>query len=107
MNPYNNVPVKKIGLKQWYEDHPSKEAQEGLRYARLHDPTFYSKSQADHIMKKINLYEPIEAYREKWYHNNKTGKYNPIPNTKQRDDLPPIYLQWKEDYKRRFRNGKT
>ena len=102
MNPYNNVPVKKIGLKQWCEDHPSKEVQEGIRYGRLHDPTFYSKSQVDHIMEKINLYEPIEAYREKWYHNNKTGKYYPIPNTKQRDDLPPIYLQWKEDYKRRF-----
>ena len=54
----------------------------------------------------VNIHEPIEAYYEKWDHVcDKHGEYvsaSPIPNTKERRDLPPLAAQWKADAKRRF-----
>ena len=59
------------------------------------------------LQKSVNVYEPIEAYTEKWTHkeNRKTGEFlgaEPVPGTRKRNDLPPLYIQWKEDWKTRL-----
>jgi len=62
------------------------------------------------------VYEPIEAYSERWKAHSSdkiwfcwwSGQgypmYNgasPIPGTRKRNDLPPLFLQWKDDAKKR------
>ena len=99
-----------INLSKWLEEHPAQEftykgntyAISGQRYDYREDPTLNELQQA-HINGDIDLYKPIEAHKEQWYHDRKT--YYPIEGTKRRDDLPPVYLQWKEDHKRRKLNG--
>jgi hypothetical protein len=58
-----------------------------------------------HIRGDIDLYEPVEAYKEAWEHvKHQTGHYlssKAVPGTKVREDLPPIYIQWKDDFRRR------
>ena len=59
------------------------------------------------LQESVNVYEPIEAYTEKWNHreDKKTGKFlgaDPVPGTRNRNDLPPLYIQWKEDWKYRL-----
>jgi hypothetical protein len=58
------------------------------------------------LQESCNVYEPMEAYTEKWNHvEDKDGTFvsaNPIPNTRVRNDLPPLYIQWKDDYRKRF-----
>ena len=61
-----------------------------------------------------NVYEPIEAYEEKWEHIESTDEdgsiiilASPIEGTRCRSDLPPLYLQWKQDWKRRLNAEKT
>ena len=100
MNEYNNVPVKKIGLKQWYKDHPSKP---DMPKASSSCNAFYTPTQEAHLKGEINVYEPIEAYDIKWYH--KGNNYYPIMQSKKRNDLPPIYIQWKDDFRKR--NART
>jgi len=78
---------------------PSKINKSGQKYYDYRqDPNLNSLQQA-HMRGEIDLYNNTEAYKEDWYH--KGAKYNPIPGTKVRDDLPPIYIQWKDDYRRR------
>jgi hypothetical protein len=52
--------------------------------------------------KKFDVYEPIKAWSEQWHHDKKGDNHYPIEGTKVRNDLPPLYLQWREDYKERF-----
>ncbi len=56
--------------------------------------------QRQHINGELDVYEPIVAYSEKWETKyDKSGQYvsaRPIPGTRRRNDLPPIYMQWKE-----------
>ena len=59
------------------------------------------------LQKSVNVYEPIEAYSEKWTHreDTKTKTFlgaEPVPGTRQRNDLPPLYIQWKDDWKTRL-----
>jgi len=54
--------------------------------------------QLAHIAGEINLYANTEAYSEEWYHKGST--YYPIPGTRKLNDLPPIYIQWKDAYRR-------
>jgi hypothetical protein len=63
-------------------------------------------AQKDAVKGNVNIHEPIEAYYEKWDHvKDERGEYvsaAPIPNTRERRDLPPLSAQWKADAKRRF-----
>jgi hypothetical protein len=49
--------------------------------------------QLAHINGELDIYEPIIAYEERY-----DNKGLPIPGTKRRNDLPPVYLQWKQAY---------
>ena len=112
------VPFKgPINLKQWGKDHPAstfthkgvEHTITGKRYCSDTDPTL-NKYQKMHQRGEINVYEPIEAYSEKWEHHfikqgKDYGQYiraTQVPNTRVRNDLPPLYLQWKEDFKARY-----
>ena len=62
--------------------------------------------QQAHVAGTLNVYEPIEAYSEKWETITKKVGYwedyvsaRPIPDTRKRNDLPPISSQWRESYK--------
>ena len=64
------------------------------------------------------VYQPIEAYSEKWkqyhkpnqvwFHWNTGDSYpvfdraEPVPGTRKRNDLPPLYIQWKNDVSQNF-----
>ena len=61
--------------------------------------------QQAHVAGTINVYEPIEAHSEKWKTTTKQSGYwedyvsaHPIPNTRKRNDLPPIAVQWRESF---------
>ena len=59
------------------------------------------------LQKSVNVYDPIEAYSERWLHkeDKKTGEFlgaEPIPGTRKRNDLPPLYIQRKEDWRIRL-----
>ena len=69
----------------------------GKTYNYREDPSL-NELQKAHIRGEINLYEGVEAYEEQLYH--KGDVYYPIPGTKRRNDLPPIYIQWKDHYRR-------
>ena len=69
----------------------------GKRYDYREDPSL-NELQKAHIRGEINLYEGVEAYTETWYHNG--DNYHPIEGTKKRYDLPPIYIQWKDAFRR-------
>ena len=63
--------------------------------------------QLAHLNGELNIYEPIEAYEERWFTKYKKVGYwedyesaHPIKGTRRRNDLPPVYLQWKEAAKR-------
>tara|TARA_R110002020_G_scaffold57933_10_gene159106 strand:+ start:1397 stop:1672 length:276 start_codon:yes stop_codon:yes gene_type:complete len=74
-----------------------------------------SNLQKQHQNGEINLYQPIEAYSEKWVHETDDDgnfvKAYPVPGTRKRADLPPIATQWQQDYQNRYckdkRNGKS
>ena len=77
-----------------------------------------TKRWEDSPMLNDEVYQPIEAYMERWktdvvpdkqWFNWWSGKAypvfksaSPIANTRKRNDLPPLYIQWKEDYKKRY-----
>ena len=74
----------------------------GLHYDCRVDDNL-NELQKAHIRGDINLYRPIECYEEQWYHgldHNKDTTYYPIEGTKVREDLPPIYIQWKDAYRK-------
>ena len=65
--------------------------------------------QQQHIQGSLDVYQPILAHSERWVTKTKKNGYwedyesaSPIPNTQRRNDLPPVYMQWKEDYKKRY-----
>ena len=116
------------GLKHWLEEHrlkkgdtftyvnpKTKEKKTGTIQGRVEKDNLTSIQDA-HLNGSMNIYQPVEAYSEKWIHNkmdesngtprnhHEYGKFisaHPVPGTKRRNDLPPIYLQWKEDYRKR------
>ena len=64
-------------------------------------------TQLAHRRGLIDVYEPIEAYEERWVTKYKKIGYwedyessHPVEGTQRRNDLPPIYLQWKEAARR-------
>jgi len=67
------------------------------RYDYRTDDNLNSLQKA-HIKGEINLYEPVEAYKQEWYHKGK--EYHPVGSPVQ-EDLSPIYIQWKDDYRKR------
>ena len=64
--------------------------------------------QREHIQGSRNVYTPIEAYSQEWEHikDAATGQFISARaiGPKVRNDLPPLYVQWKDDYKRRFKS---
>ena len=58
------------------------------------------------LQKSGNIYEPMEAYSEEWvHHTDDKGNYikaELIEDTRVRNDLPPLYQQWKTDWKNRY-----
>tara|TARA_R100000742_G_C4279664_1_gene105119 strand:- start:3831 stop:4115 length:285 start_codon:yes stop_codon:yes gene_type:complete len=67
------------------------------------DPSGLNTIQRLHLKGELDVYAPIVAYDERWSTKMKKNGYwedfesaSPIPNTKRRNDLPPIYLQWKD-----------
>ena len=105
-NPYENVPVKKIGLKQWYKDNPSPSYVEWQSSGRSSTTKKQlNQTQLDAVQGKINVYAPVEAYKQKWFHKKDT--YYPLNGTRVREDLPPIYIQWKDDYRKRNASNTT
>tara|TARA_R100000458_G_C8211287_1_gene198665 strand:- start:322 stop:660 length:339 start_codon:yes stop_codon:yes gene_type:complete len=57
------------------------------------------------LQKSSNIYEPMEAYSEDWIHHTDNNgifiKAEPVEGTRVRNDLPPLYQQWKTDWKNR------
>ena len=58
-----------------------------------------------HQSGELNVYEPVEAYSEKWITKTKKQGYwedyvsaQPVPGTRKRSDLPPIATQWRESF---------
>ncbi len=69
----------------------------GLHYDCRVDDNL-NELQKAHIRGDIDLYRPIECYEEQWNHETQTQTWSPIQGTKKRNDLPPIYMQWKVAY---------
>jgi len=107
-----------INLKQWAKDNPATEFEyKGIQHSIAEDnytiaeDTTLNKYQRMHLNAEINIYEPIEAYSQDYKHISHTSKdkyglfRSAVPvGEKKRNDLPPLYLQWKEDYRRRYAN---
>ena len=83
----------------WYTDwreHPGE---------LVKDTEVFKPKDLTDLQKSGTVYEPIEAYMQKWKHE--TDKNGTMTNAypvgePQRADLPPLYIQWKQDWKRRF-----
>lgn len=60
-------------------------------------------TQLAHIDGTVNIYEPVKTFKEQWYHNNKTGEYRPLGN-RIPCELPPIYIQWKDEFRKTHGN---
>ena len=85
-------------LKEFYENNPNQNL-----LGKIKDPPLTN------LQRSVNVYEPIEAYTQKWNHiedkkDNTFVSAHPIPGTLKRNDLPPLYIQWKEDWKNRRAN---
>ena len=66
-----------------------------------------NKLQQAHVSGSLSVYAPIESYTEKWKTVTKQNGYwedyvsaHPVPNTRKRNDLPPIASQWRDSYKK-------
>jgi hypothetical protein len=97
-------------LKEWYAKNPSS-ALNGKRWNYRDNLDKLNNLQNMHHEGKINLYETLEAYTEVWKHIARKidGLFisaHPIPGTRKRNDLPPVYIQWKDDIRRRL-DGNT
>ena len=101
------IPFKgRIDLKQWLNEHrvpagtlvdyrgKSIEVN-GLSYKASEDLGLHSLQKA-HLNNELNLYKPIESYSIRWNHNDREQTWSPIEGTKKRNDLPPVYMQWKQ-----------
>jgi hypothetical protein len=92
-------------LQQWYNSNPSKELN-GKIYSVMDDEDLNHYQKLEMSNDTFSLREPIEAYSEQWTTAyDKKGKFvsaAPVAGTRRRNDLPPLYIQWKDDYKRRF-----
>ena len=71
----------------------------------LEEKPALNQVQQDHIDGKLNIYEPIKTYQEKWVTKFKRVGFweyydhaYPVAGTRRRADLPPVYSQWKEDF---------
>ena len=62
--------------------------------------------QVQHLKGELDLYKPIEAFSMRYdTKSDKNKQYvsaSPSESTRRRNDLPPIYMQWKEDYRKRY-----
>ena len=60
--------------------------------------------QQAHNRGELNVYEPITAYSTRWETQyDKNGQYlssRPVPSSSRRNDLPPVYMQWKDAAKK-------
>jgi hypothetical protein len=72
----------------------------GMYYDYREDPSMNELQQA-HIRGEINLYEPVVTHTEQWKHDNKGDNHHPIEGTRRASTLPPIYIQWKDDHRKR------
>ena len=72
----------------------------GKKYDCRQDPTL-NELQLAHLRGEINLYEPVTAQKEDWFHDKKGNNHHPIKGTTIPANLPPIYIQWKDDWRRR------
>ena len=95
---WENTMVQKIGLLEWLKDHPSEAATKHLSREEIDMPL--NDLQGAHLRGELNLYENVATFREKWFH--KGDKYYAIEGTRVPDELPPIYIQWKDDYRKRY-----
>jgi hypothetical protein len=107
---WNNKPVQKIGLKKWTKEHRLKKGDiftykgvshmaTGKSYDWKKDLKNLNQTQLDHVKGIINIYEPIEAYKMKWFHKGKV--YYPLTNSLVKENLPPVYIQWKDAYRKK------
>ena len=98
-----------IGLKKWLDEHRVPKGHifkhrgktievNGLHYD-YHKDSKLNDLQLKHMSGDINLYEPIEAYSQAWDHDNKAQTWAAKEGTRKRNDLPPVYMQWKQAYK--------
>jgi len=110
MNEWNNVPVNKIGLSKWAEEHQLEKGDTflykgvshmitGERYNWADNRDTLNSTQLAHADGTFNIYEPVEAYKVAWFH--KKDVYYPIDGSKKREDLPPVYIQWKDAYRKK------
>jgi hypothetical protein len=97
---WDNTPVQKIGLVQWLKDHPSDAAKKAKRLTKDAINSTLNTIQGEHLSGEVNLYENVETFKEKWFHKGEV--YYPIEGTRVPDGLPPIYIQWKDDYRKRY-----
>jgi|3_EtaG_2_1085321.scaffolds.fasta_scaffold33124_3 hypothetical protein len=91
-------------LSEWLKNHKAKTLPSGEKIVKA-DPKHLTK-----LQESYNVYEPIEAYEEKWGHIESTDEdgsiiilASPIEGTRCRSDLPPLNVQWKQDWKRRLK----
>tara|TARA_R100001082_G_C4323284_1_gene142133 strand:+ start:446 stop:754 length:309 start_codon:yes stop_codon:yes gene_type:complete len=97
-------------LEKFYKENPGK-LLNGKVYNAKEDNTLNSL-QVAHMRKEISLYAPVEAYTEKWSHrfNKETEQFieaHPVSGTRKRNDLPPIAVQWQQEFRKRNKNGKS
>jgi len=95
-------------LKEWYEKNPNKKLNGKRFYAK--DCASLNSIQKQHLNGELNIYSPIKTYIEEWKtildgDGNYVSAY-PVPDTRRRDDLAPVAIQWQQDYKKRFCKGK-
>jgi len=109
-NQKQSNPTKGRGwLTEWLNQNPNSNLN-GRVYDSNKDPTLNSL-QVAHKNREINLYAPVEAYNYKWKHySNDDDQFvscSRIEESRKRDDLPPVAVQWSQDFKRKQRNGKS
>jgi len=102
-----------IDLAKWYAEHrvpkgttieyKGKPVVVTGTYYNCRDDENLNTLQKMHMAGELDLYQPIEQCSQKWHHDNKTQTWYPLPGTT-RNDLPPIYMQWKHSYARKLEN---
>jgi hypothetical protein len=106
---WNNKPVLKIGLNNWAKEHRLKKGDiftykgvshmvTGKSYDWRKDLERLNLTQLNHVKGNINIYEPVEAYKIKWFH--KGDVYYPLTDSLVKENLPPVYIQWKDAYRK-------
>lgn len=109
MSKYNNVPVSKIGLTSWLKEHRLNPG-DAFKYKGkthvvspirvLHELNALQKR---HLRGTIDVYALINTFTQAWHHDRKKPMHwFPIEGTEKPATLPPIYIQWKDDYRKRY-----